>query len=647
MNREKYDFSRIHMLLAWGIIPLAYLAWCLFTVSYKADILAYAGGVAGEIAIVLYGVLADRLVKTKKETAKEITILNCLLIVVSLKLCCSVTTEFDKKFLPLVYLLIISVLVVAGVLVKKQLTGHKISEVTVWVKAHLGILAVLILTTFLAIDGEMYQFKWDGLLYYDAVKGASLNSVSSVALYGHVAIGSGAIYRFFAALFKDVATGMIIANIFILLMAVMAVYGIVKALVPEKKELWYCMAAACFSFSPFLMGMVNYFSTDWFCVCLVVILLYFIIKRQWTLTTIAACIFCLSKEPALIAYTGICFGMVVANLLEPGRFSEKFLKLFGKAHYYFMLIPYFLWFGTYKIMGQWNAGSGGFSLDAGYIIDKLKVLLIFNFNWIFTILIIAGIVIIIRAGKLADNLYWLMPMIMSNIFLMIFNVLFKTANHPRYIDSFVSVSIVIALVLTGLWLDEKKAVIATGVITVICLMACYFTFDPVSLLAFEHADTGNGQILYTANYPLGDGSVYNKQILHMERLYSEAIEDSLNDNSAIVIPAVSNSVYAVDGMSQTISLNEPSEKDVQYWDYSKNKRVPYVSEHIKQAKEINVYHIAGECMLDSIDCDSQLISVIYIKGINDYNYSDSYEKVDSIEYSYWGWVMTRDILKRK
>ena len=460
--RDKINDSRIQYILAWGLIPLAYLSWCLFTLSYKSAVFAYAGGLTGIATTALYGCLAGRVMSKQRQKSQELKLVNGLLMIVAVLTAVTVWSEFSVALLPAVYAIVVAVIVTTGILIKK-FSNDCLKEIPAWIKRHKEIVLLSAITAILSLDTNMYQFKWDGLLYYDAVKNASMGSVSSVALYGHVAIGSGAFYRFFAMLCKDVAAGMIAANIVVLVMAVMAFYGIVKQIFPGKKELIYCACAGCFAFSPFLLGMVNYFSTDWYSVCVVVILLYFIFKRQWIMTTASACVFCLTKEPALIAYTGICVGMVLAELFEKGKLVDKFLALFGKAHYYFMLIPYFLWIGTYKIMGQWSAGSGGFSLDLKYVIEKIKVFYVLNFNWIITLLIVAGIILVLVKKKLYSNLWWIMPLVISNLFLLMFNLLFKTANHPRYIDSFISVNILLAVLLLVDVIKERIAGIILGI----------------------------------------------------------------------------------------------------------------------------------------------------------------------------------------
>ena len=122
------------------------------------------------------------------------------------------------------------------------------------------MIILVVIVIILAIDPCIYQFKWDGLLYYNAVNDADLDSISSVALYGHIAMSSGAIYSLFASIIGDSGYGMIVANLIVIIVGICSFYGIVKIITPGKKDITYTLATACFAFSPFLLGMVYFFT---------------------------------------------------------------------------------------------------------------------------------------------------------------------------------------------------------------------------------------------------------------------------------------------------------------------------------------------------------------------------------------------------
>lgn len=637
-------YGIIKYIAAWGIIPMAYLSWCFSTVSYINNVFVYLSGILGIVCAIAYMFIAKMAVKDNPSYESEIRSLNKSILFISVLFEFIIHNEYIPEGRWMIYLAVTSWIAVSVFSLKDYCIRNSITVVAIWIKQHILLFILLLLLILLSLDSNMYQFKWDGLLYYIAVRDASLQSISSVAMYGHIAMGSGVVYRFFASLIGDVCSGMIAANIVMLLVGSCAFYGCIKRICPNRKEYEYILATSCFGFSPFMLGMVNYFSTDWFTVCCATILIYFVLSRKWIWTTIIACIFCTTKEPALIAYTGLCLGLVIDDLIGSNDIKNGFKSLLKKIHYYFMLIPYILWIVTYKILGQWSAGEGAFGLDLDYVWEKSKVFLLFNFNWILTFVVIVGIVYLMIVKRFKNHTWWVMPLLCSNIFLLIFNFAFKTVNHCRYIDSFISVSLVMAVTLILTFVSKiriRNAIL--GMFVIISLISCYRCIDPVSRIAFDSRNVGDASVISTSKLFFGDSAIYNKQMLWMEKPIEKAIEDSMNEDTAVVMAIADRSIYSFDGMSEKTSMMDDIDKDIQYWDTDKKQRVPYASEHVNKATSITVWHVADGTMIDEIDCGDNDISVIYIKGINGYKISNRYALKDTKDYRYRGWIITRDV----
>ena len=638
----------LHLAMAWGLIPLAYLSWCFSTIAYKNESFVLISGSLGIVVALVY-IFEKSIITTDIQKKEEIIGLDIGIVIFGILFTLVIRDEYPYSDRLAIYVAVMLWIIIGVKGIYDQLqNANVLNRIAKWLKGHISLLILMFIVLILSLDSNMYQFKWDGLLYYKAVKEATLSSISSVALYGHIAMSSGGIYRLFASLTGDVCIGMLIANIVILELAVCSFYGIVKCVIPDKKDWEYALATACFAFSPFLLGMSDYFSTDWFSVCTSVTLLYFVLNGKWIWTIIMGCIFCMTKEPALIAYTGLCLGLLVVDLFEVKHIKNWFQRIIKCAHYYFMLIPYILWFLTYKILGQWNAGNGGFAFDPAYMVEKLKVFFLFNFNWIITLILIICVIIACNKGKLKENLSWFIPLICSNICLLIFNLAFSTVNHARYIDSFISVNILLAILLLMKVINNSKirlAVMAGW--SVVSLCSCYLSFDPVTKGLFDSKKVGTQILFSTDNLYYGDSSIYNKQLLWMEKPLAQAISDSMKENTAIVLAIADRSIYSFDGISDYSSMSKDIYKDTQYWDEDKQCRVPSVSEHVDKAKEFTLYQVSDGTCVDSIDCENQAISVIYIKGINDYRMSDDYEVVGSNDYVYRGWSISRDLLKKK
>lgn len=638
----------LNLTIAWGLIPLAYLSWCFSTIAYKNDSFVLISGLLGIIASLVY-IFAKSIITSDVQKKEEIICLDIGIVIFGILFTLVIRKEYTYSNRWAIYIAVVLWIIIGVKGIYEQLRNvNVLNRIVKQVKNHISLLILMLIVLILSLDSNMYQFKWDGLLYYKAVKEANLSSISSVALYGHIAMSSGGIYRLFASLAGDVCEGMLIANIVILELAICSFYGIVKYVIPNKKDFEYALVTACFAFSPFLLGMADYFSTDWFSVCTVVILLYFVISKRWIWTVITGCIFCMTKEPALIAYTGLCLGLLIVDLFEVKHIKNWFQRIIKCTHYYFMLIPYILWFLTYKILGQWNAGNGGFAFNPAYMVEKLKVFFLFNFNWIITLILIICVTAACSKGMIKEYLTWVIPLLCSNICLLIFNLAFSTANHARYIDSFISISILLDVLLLMKVINNEKIRLAVMTVwTLVSLCSCYISFDPVTEALFESKKVGTQLLFSTDNLYYGDSSIYNKQLLWMERPLAQAISDSMKENTAIVLAIADRSIYSFDGISDYSSMKEDIYKDVQFWDEDKQCRVPSVSEHIDMAKEFTLYHVSDGTCVDSIDCENQAISVIYIKGINDYRMSDDYEVVGTNDYVYRGWIISRDLLKKK
>ncbi|MBR6147680.1 MAG: hypothetical protein IKQ44_04880 [Lachnospiraceae bacterium] len=646
LKSRKLDI--VCLLMAGGIIPLAYLSWCFSTIAYKNSAFTYFSALIGIMTAVLYCFLAKQAINSFHKYEDEILVIDICILIIGAMFGVTIFRDYETSGRIWILFAVSLWIIVAGygLWLIKPMKNLGFSKKNNWIRNHIGLIALIIAVVIMAVDPNAYQFKWDGLLYYNAVQDAHLDSISSVALYGHIAMSSGSIYRFFASLFGDVGIGMIIANIIILLVGICSFYGVIKTIIPDRKEITYTLATACFAFSPFILGMVNYFSTDWFSVCLIVPLIYSIMNRKWILTVVLACVFCCTKEPALIAYTGLCIGLVINDMIDAGGIVGGIRTSLTRVHYYFMLTPYILWMATYKILGQWSAGDGAFALDLGYLIDKTKAFFVLNFNWLIVSIILLGFVWAVCKKRFKEIYRWFIPLAISNICLWAFNVVFKTVNHARYIDSFISISIILGIgMLLTLVSVEKVIKYACALLAVIELISCFVTIDPVSLFVFKSSYTGSAKLLSTGNLKYGDPAIYNKQMLWMEKPLSEAICDCINDGSTILLLMEQGSIYSVDGMSEKITVSEKIDKDIQYWDRKRKCRVPYSFPRSENTEEFEIIHADSDSAIDNIDCENNIISVIYIRDNKEYQISDRYEYIDTRTYSYRGWIVTRDIYR--
>jgi len=567
-------------------------------------------------------------------------------------LVCVIHKEFDEKYRIYLYAVALLYLIYLFSSVIKDNGSYKMVLLDVW-REKKWLVLLLAMTVILSYDSNMYQFKWDGLQYYHVTAHeAHLSSLSSVAMFGHISLFSGAWYRLWASLIGNTGYGMATANVVLLLISIVAFCKLIETIAPGKRTGIYVIASTCYAFSPYLLGMVNYYSIDYAAVCLMPILLWCVFKEYWVLTVLAGCAFCFSKEPAVIAYSGTALGLVLYDFVRrQGTLKTKTLCIIRSKHYYFMLIPVVLWFAAYKYMGRWNGGENGVYVDFEYIVNKIKVFCVLSYNWVWFIVIVSGIIASSIRGKLEKSIQWLLPMLTSNICLLFFNCIFVTVNHPRYIDSFVSTNIAMAIgILLSLKEDKIKRAVNVSMILMggLSLLSCFVSIDPVSYLMFDSNYVGDARLYTTSTLKTGDASIYNKQMLWCEKALDMALNEAIKEDTDIVISVSGGSIYSNDGMSLKFMNDKFIDTDTLYWDSKNERRLSFTDELIgnENVEKIDIYHMASGEGLNDIR-HAGMISVIYIKGISDYNIPDEYSLVDSKDYSYRGWTITRDIIKHK
>ena len=515
-------------------------------------------------------------------------------------------------------------------------------------KKYFPIFMLIILILSLAYEECGYQFKWDGLLYYQGCLNASLSSISSLALYGHISQTYAGIIALLKYMFNDVGVAMMMANVLLLGIAIVSYYGVLKIILPGKKNFFYFAGTAILGFSSYYLGMVNYFSLDYCLMCLFPVVLYYTFKEKWIYQLVASILFCFTKETAIIIYGGLCAGIVIFDIIEDRRkkVSGYVKKVFRTSHYYSMALSIVMWFLTFLLLGPWNAGDSSVAMDLTYIFEKLKILYVFQFNWIFTGVIILYFLFACLGAKKKKINKCIFALAIAQVFFTLFSCIFKTVNHPRYIDSSV-----VFLYCTGTYcltklLKEKWQEIICVLMACILCISSYKSIDFISNSVFIQIDIGEEKIVTTYDLPFGDGATYNKQMLWMEQAMNYAIKDSISDDNIIVVPAIADYTYSFDGMSELTNTNGTYYSQYQYWNSEKNRREVQKNEN---NDEYLLYHISDNANMDIIpNPDNKNVSFIYIDADINYDIQNVLEKttiIDEKNYRYRGWVLKRVVVK--
>ncbi len=468
---------------------------------------------------------------------------------------------------------------------------------------HKGMLVLCAIALFLALDPDMVQFKWDGSTYYEANSRAAVYSISGMGLCGHLSQTFSLFSLFLGAVLgHDLGYGMAAGNVILYLASIGAAYGILKTILPGLRERHYVLGTAVYAFSPYALGMADYYNADFYSMCLFMLVMYYTVKRQWILQVIAGVFFSFTKEPAFLVYGMLCVGVVLEEIFfrRQGSLGGRIRQQFFRRRNYGMLMVAAIWGFTVMKLGIWGAGGdyGGFAMDGSYAADKLKVLFGLNFSWIYVIIILCGTIgacFVKRKGGHPGG--WILPLVCGGGAYTLFGCLFRTGNHPRYVSIIPTVLYLLAVYILILLLRELwRGNLLDGALLVLTLLmftSSFWTVDPVSKRLFPTTQIGTSQMI-TTGAPLGDAAIYNRQMLWYERAIGNAVKEGVETGDAIVFPMIGNANYCFDGLvGAGTDHAEPGEYVcyTQYWNRDKSRRELLPSE---QNEPFRLYEITNE-----------------------------------------------------
>lgn len=608
-KRMKQQRGIVSLVTGAGTVFVGYFAWGLLTVSHKGGSLSGAGFLFSVFTMLLYALFGHSVVVLKREDLRRqiMTIsgwgsLLCLLLLCRAGGDLVLRGEYEKLWLNVLWFAAFAgsyfhagnrMRCAAANLERYSsgvawfLTGVR----KIWSQCR-WLFLLLAVTIFFLIEPDAMQFKWDGLLYYLACQQGAADSISSLAPYGHIAQTYGMLNCLGSLIAGDTATAMIGVNLLLFLCSVCAFYGMIKCMLPGKSDFVYAMMTAVYAWSPFTLGMVFYHSLDFYCQCFFVIMLYFLYRQQWITFFAVSTLFCFTKEPAVLIYGVICVSLVILDFLDQrGKaFGERIGKLLRTKQYYFMVIPGILWLVTYQILGPWRAGEGGICIDGAYVIEKLKVLYILQFNWLFSVVCAGGALFCLIRKKRS---VWrcLFPILCGQFAFTVFSCVFKTVNHPRYNGASQPAIICMAIVFSSCLLRNLCGKILVGGVAVLMAVSSFCTIDPVTLYCFPKYDIGSVVMVTTDTIPLGDGMIYNRQMLWLEHALEMALEDSLAESDIVFFPSLGGSTYFFDGMAKVGAVTGDYYREQEYWSAAERRRVTAPGD---QVQVFSAYQLAKE-----------------------------------------------------
>lgn len=621
-----------------------YMTWCLSTIAYRGEVFEILHFASTLITAFFYVccIMTFQVYWRAPHLGRQLRILNFGIFVAFVLIILS-----DMRNASLWLLLSDLIWIIAtgySLRVLACSVGKGLCGIWSWLKTNWDLIILLVAAGILGVFPTMLQFRWDGALYEQACRLMNIHSMSSLGAYAHLAQGYGVLFCLINAIIPDTGYAMAATNMGMYLASIMAFWGIMRQIIPGKSRWSYLLLAVMYACSPYTFGMVNYYSLDYATLCLFVCMLYFWLKREWILQFVAALFACFTKEPAIVSYGALCVGMVVVEIMQQDhtKVTERISSLFRKRYYYPMLLIGVLWVITYLFLGGWNAGNGGTALDAVYMVDKLKVLYIFNFSWIFTGIIILGSLRLAMGRTENKRLnWWGVPLVVSTVGFTLFSIVFRTVNHARYAAQIPAVLYMIGGYLLFMVLREKAADIIVGIFACLMLVSSYLAIDPVSRLCFPVIDTGQGQ-MFTTGIPVpGDSMIYNKQMLDMEYAINEAVAYAVDNDCMVIMPMYGDTPNIFDGLMQEMDVQEYGCSALTYWSVKDRKRTNYEGDDTVPFMIYEWSSTADISQLPLQDKDRHCFIYSSMLGKNQaQQIQELYVDAEYKEYEYGGWTIS-------
>lgn len=683
--RSKFH-KQVVFLSGAGAVCLFYLAWCCATISYQGKLYAPIHLILMVLSAVCYAVCsticaghertgnaaAGEICKLSSGVRRQLQILNAgafgavlLLLIYDIR-----AGGFGAKENLIYYILADAVWLLSTMRNFRTLQYEPLADVKrafSCVRKHIPLVLLLMAALLLAIEPGRLQFRWDGALYEQVCRAMNIHSLSSLGAYGHLSQAYGGLYCLLFGLIGNTGIAMAVFNILLYIGSIVAFYALLGYLFRGRRRYVYLAGTAVYAFSPFLLGMVNYYSLDYMTLCMFVWMIYFAFTEKWVLHFIAAVCFVFTKEPAFVVYGTFCVGLVISEFLRDRgcRAGDRIRHLFCGYQYYLMLLTGMFWVMTYLLIGGWSGGVGEFEMDYVYVLDKLKVLYVLNFNWLMTAVIVLGGGILIIAGrrgglkKEKPELWWL-PLLFSLLAFTVFSAAFKTVNHARYAAAAPVILYLFAFGIISRLANQAlegrrnggRPELIKGVLISVCaglmLVSSYCTIDPVSLMCFQQVDIGDGIMLTTGSPVIGDSMIYNKQMLYEEYALNQAFSYAIERGYQIYIPTYDSKAYAFDGLMLEVSeYQDDYFQVIQQWDAENQRRTSYGG---AGTVPIVIRELTSESALpDLTDTDMQGICYIYSKMLGEDTAQQlmrTQENTEQMRFSYRGWELYALVIYR-
>lgn len=469
----------------------------------------------------------------------------------------------------------------------------------------------------LLISGILRSFslnvmqRWDSGEYYYKLGTACENFdftwksfLDQFCLCGHPTLGFAPIYAIGDYLAPRRIWGMELMNLALTLAAIGCIYRILKKILPEATGRRLGLYTLLVSVGPLFLGTFQNFNPDTGIALFGIFVLCSCIYRQYFLLFFWSCVVVQTKETGIVMQAGLVLGLVLHDFFSQKRTLRERIKAVCKNLCTWIVgASVLLQLGYMKLIGgltnwaspeqqqfQWdNNGMNCFGFRGEFIWTKWKQFFVLNFNWIYVVIIMLGIVLVILGKnyvqKLPQGLILLWSVSGSLFLFLSLYITGALARYNLFCDLALAITGVVAIEMIFSGKSRYRIIIPC---ILLMLTQSFLTIDPVSRTVFPHVETGGPISLLYMQMPsqeqfYADTVVYNYQYTFIDRALDESFAEGIEENGV-------NVIHFGDTYGDGSQFNGNWWQDwVPYklrWDKKEHKRVHYESD---DTVRINVF----------------------------------------------------------
>lgn len=345
--------------------------------------------------------------------------------------------------------------------------------------------------------------------------------------------------------------------------AACCIYMIFRRLFPKARLVIVWFAAAVVSFSPMALGMSTLCGLEYGMTMFFIYALYCCVSRRYILMVFWLIMLGTTKSSGMLV--ALCFAgtfllgtfltiikgkkqtEVIQNRLEASESvdteGDEYNLRTGLIAIAAIVAVLLFMFGVIHV-----CAANGIAFSGYYIKVKLAQLYVLNFNWIWLIVVLVGIVMVyanlrVRKTHRMDFTSWL---VMAGCYMVyvLYLLAYPKATLPRYnmlADTILAMFGVIMLIKL---FERRRVILSTlAVIGALMLTETFITIDPVSADLFTNMQTNRFPILYTAGFSkdnrtlngnLGDYGYYNYHYTFVNEAIDSILAEYDEDEGIIV-----------------------------------------------------------------------------------------------------------------